>query len=630
MKKQFLLIFLFCLMILGKNSFAYNIWQDFDNPSFPPTGWTATCSYSAMNWDWTLRCGGYGLGYGCMKANFSDAITGTTFDFVSPVFSAAIAGDSLIFDHAYTYYSSYIDHLKIFYSTDAGTNWIELITLNGGNGGTLTTAPPTATPFVPTAAQWATKNYALPLGTNKIKFNGISGYGNNLYLDNIKIGSPQNPDVGATGFYRYKKAFVPGTIDTPKVVVRNFGTTVQSFPVSVTISGTSYFQTQQVTNLAPGAIQLINFPIFSFNTEGTYIYKAYTGLTTDANKTNDTINNTYYVTSNPRNVVIEYATGTWCQWCPCGKVAIHDLESFFPNTVVFAYHGSAPDPWINFNGNNIINLLGIPGYPTGTYDRKIDPNYFSSCGFFELPLMRYINSPVSPVKIQIVSQNFNSSTGVLNVVLDATALSDLPGQYKINYVISEDNLVYTQTGNSYCTGGSNYIHRWVVRNMVNGALGENLNSGGTWNSGQTITKSFSTTINSAWIPINCLLKVFVYKDGSPLSSNAEIQQAIQTPITSVGINPVGTSTPKSFELGQNYPNPFNPVTNIKFSIPKAGFVTLKIYDITGKLVETYLEDDVPAGYYNAEINASTYSSGVYFYTLTSTGYTETKRMVVVK
>lgn len=142
--------------------------------------------------------------------NFSDAVTGTTFNLITPNFTAAVAGDSLIFDHAYTYYLSYIDQMKVYYSTDGGTTWTELVTLTGGSGGTLTTAPATATPFVPTSTQWATKKYALPSGTNKIKFNGISGYGNNLYLDNIKIGSLQNPDVGATGFCKISESIRTG------------------------------------------------------------------------------------------------------------------------------------------------------------------------------------------------------------------------------------------------------------------------------------------------------------------------------------------------------------------------------------------------------------------------------------
>jgi hypothetical protein len=306
-----------------------------------------------------------------------------------------------------------------------------------------------------------------------------------------------------------------------------------------------------------------------------------------------------------------------------------DLLNIYPNSIVLAYHGSGSDPWINFNGNNILSLLGMTAYPLGTVDRGIDTWSCGYSNFVERPIMRYLTTPEAPVKIEIVSQNFNSGTGQLNVNLKATALSTLTGQYKINYVITEDNMVYTQSGNTYCTGGSGYVHKWVVRNMVNNATGENVNSGGTWTSGQAFTKSFSTTLGSGWVAANCKLTLFVYKDGTPLNSNAEIQQAIQTGVTLTGTNEQ-TEIPVKFDLAQNYPNPFNPVTNIKFAIPKDGYASLKIYDITGKLVATYLEGTVKAGYYNAEVTGNDLSSGVYFYTLTSGNFKDTKKMVLVK
>lgn len=625
--KKLVLIF-FAFIVLYTNANALFIWQDFDNPSFPPQGWTLATT-NAFKWEWSIRCSGYGQGYGAIKANFNDATSGNSFDLITPVFAGSIIGDSLGFDHAYTCYSSENDQLKIWYSTNGGAAWTELITLNGGASGPLKTAPATGTPFIPLSSQWASKKYGLPIGTNMLKFTAISAIGNNLYLDNIKIGSPYANDVGVTGFKRYKRTFTTGTIDTPRVYVRNFGNTPQSFSVGLTVSPGSYNNTQSVTNLAPGQFQILTFPQWTAASNVNYTFKANTILAGDQNFSNDTLNNIYIVSNNPRNVLAEYCTGTWCQWCPCGKVAMHELETYYPQTVILAYHGSGSDPWINFNGNNIISLLGMNAYPTGTIDRLIYPNaYMSSSGFFEYSFMRFMNAPESPVKIDIVSQNFNSGTGQLNVSLNTTALTNLTGQYKINYVITEDNLVYNQTGNSYCTGGSNYVHNWVVRNMVNTAPGENLNTGGTWTNGQVINKSFSTTINSAWISSNCKLKIFVYKDGSPLYL-AEVQQAIQTPITATGVSNEEI-IPVKFELGQNFPNPFNPVTNIKFSIPKEGYASLKIYDVSGKLVATYLDEYVKAGHYNAEVDGRDLSSGTYFYTLKSGDFMETKKMILLK
>ena len=92
----------------------------------------------------------------------------------------------------------------------------------------------------------------------------------------------------------------------------------------------------------------------------------------------------------------------------------------------------------------------------------------------------------------------------------------------------------------------------------------------------------------------------------------------------------GGSIPASYGLEQNYPNPFNPATTIKFHLPKSDFVSLKVYDISGKLVKTLMSENKSAGYYYINFDASMLSSGIYFYTLSSSSYTQTKRMIVVK
>jgi hypothetical protein len=245
-----------------------------------------------------------------------------------------------------------------------------------------------------------------------------------------------------------------------------------------------------------------------------------------------------------------------------------------------------------------------------------------------MPVHRMLDIPEAPVKIEVLSLSYNSGTRNLSATVKATAMQTLTGNYKINFVITEDNLVYNQTGNAYCTGGSSFVHSWVTRNMVNGALGDTLNTGGTWTNGTSYTKSFTTNITSGWAEANCKLKMFVYKDASPLYT-ATIQQALQTSILLTGVNDPKV-TPLKYELTQNYPNPFNPVTNIKFSVPKFTYASLKIYDITGKLVATYLDEYIQPGIYNAEVDGTGLSSGVYFYTLKTNEFTETKKMMLVK
>lgn len=98
----------------------------------------------------------------------------------------------------------------------------------------------------------------------------------------------------------------------------------------------------------------------------------------------------------------------------------------------------------------------------------------------------------------------------------------------------------------------------------------------------------------------------------------------------VGIEGEGGSIPKKFELSQNYPNPFNPSTTIKFSVPKDGNVAIKVYDVKGQLVKTLVNQRIIVGNYTVDFNASELSSGVYFYTLETADFRETKRMILVK
>ncbi len=91
-----------------------------------------------------------------------------------------------------------------------------------------------------------------------------------------------------------------------------------------------------------------------------------------------------------------------------------------------------------------------------------------------------------------------------------------------------------------------------------------------------------------------------------------------------------TEIPKEYSLNQNYPNPFNPVTIIGFQLPKAGFTNLKVYDVSGRLVKTLVNEHKQTGNYKVEFDASTMASGVYFYKLTSGSFTATKKMIVLK
>ncbi|HEY5123755.1 MAG TPA: T9SS type A sorting domain-containing protein, partial [Ignavibacteria bacterium] len=94
---------------------------------------------------------------------------------------------------------------------------------------------------------------------------------------------------------------------------------------------------------------------------------------------------------------------------------------------------------------------------------------------------------------------------------------------------------------------------------------------------------------------------------------------------------INNTIPDKFDLSQNYPNPFNPITEIEFSIPKNNiFVQLTIYDISGREVTKLVNQQMNTGIYKVKFDGNYYSSGVYFYRLTTDGFSETKKMILMK
>jgi photosystem II stability/assembly factor-like uncharacterized protein len=90
------------------------------------------------------------------------------------------------------------------------------------------------------------------------------------------------------------------------------------------------------------------------------------------------------------------------------------------------------------------------------------------------------------------------------------------------------------------------------------------------------------------------------------------------------------AVPNEFLLSQNFPNPFNPNTTIKYSIPNASKVTIKIFDVLGKEIETLVDEEKPIGTYELKWNATKLSSGVYFYQLKAGDFIQTKKMILLK
>jgi hypothetical protein len=110
-----------------------------------------------------------------------------------------------------------------------------------------------------------------------------------------------------------------------------------------------------------------------------------------------------------------------------------------------------------------------------------------------------------------------------------------------------------------------------------------------------------------------------------ISEGGELKKDNYEEITYTGESPV-----KEYSLAQNYPNPFNPSTTIKYEIPNAGNVSLKIYDVLGAEVMTLVNTSQAQGRYEVKFDASQLSSGVYIYRIQSNDYVASRKMILLK
>jgi hypothetical protein len=121
----------------------------------------------------------------------------------------------------------------------------------------------------------------------------------------------------------------------------------------------------------------------------------------------------------------------------------------------------------------------------------------------------------------------------------------------------------------------------------------------------------------------------VYDNLNPQSIHGAIVMYNRCVLSKEGDEEILT-TPVNFALEQNYPNPFNPTTTINYSIPEAGNVELKVFDVLGNEVATLVNEEKTAGNYIANFNASSFASGIYIYTLRTNSFVQTKKMILMK
>jgi hypothetical protein len=187
--------------------------------------------------------------------------------------------------------------------------------------------------------------------------------------------------------------------------------------------------------------------------------------------------------------------------------------------------------------------------------------------------------------------------------------------FDTNYVEQAYSSVMDKYGKIYSTGSTSH---YIYSNEFN-SLGVRI-----WGAHYPQSVLPSEHYSGIKLFIDNYDKLYLF--GSSLDSSILIKYGSTT-----NINKTPGIVSKSFKLFQNYPNPFNPSTNIRYQISKDKFVSLKVYDVLGREIETLVNEKNKAGTYEVNFNGEYLPTGVYFYSIFVDGMMlEAKKMLLIK
>ena len=299
------------------------------------------------------------------------------------------------------------------------------------------------------------------------------------------------------------------------------------------------------------------------------------------------------------------------------RITIYALKNFNSNLYAgAAYSGIYKSTNNGVSWNGVYNRTGC--VPNCFYQRgsKIFTGMFRDNHYFLTGLYFTTNEGVSWDSVM----NINS---VMDITANSNylfaACNNVPGVLRSSNEGANWSAVLADKGAWCILTEGNYLFAGTTGNGIYMSS----NNGDTW----VVKNEGLTGIN---------ISALITADGYIYAGNYDhgISRRLISDITSV--NQITTTIPSLFSLSQNYPNPFNPVTKIKFDVAlDSRFrgndnVVLKVYDVMGREVQTLVSESLKPGTYEASFDGSHYSSGVYFYKLITDGFTDTKKMLLIK
>jgi hypothetical protein len=552
---------------------------------FPPVGWNLQYS-GAQGWEKVNYTSPFPLPYdtavtGCAKFDFYNTQKGVQKSLITNVFyqtraqSTPVIYDSLMFDYAHAYSGeNSIDSLLILYSTeDNGPITDTLMFLasspNFNDPNSLSTVSYQTGPYTPSISEWKTKKIAVSSGTRRLKFLALSGWGNNLYIDNIRIRdkSPQLNGIATgdshTETFRWYASYVPGTqyfLQITSSLDTHFLSGFKSGPLTAPAGGTgSYTSTVSDINLI--AYNSYRFRMRCYNAAD---------------------------------------TSNWSEPLTFKRDSITVLKQNFADTIFPPFPSWATS----------INEDTIPPLSTFWSRAIVGGNsYTNTAAKFD-----FWNAPYGKLRSLI--------TNTFTAVAKDTIYMDVANAYKNSVNIDSLKIFIS----------NDFGANWSTDPLITYVSSQRYTWDSSMSTTTSLTE-FTPSEASHWKTLKFALAPGTKKiKFTCLSSNGNNLYITNVRIGNSmdGEKLKLTELPVKYQLNLNYPNPFNPTTTISYAIPKTSLTKLIIYDVLGREVTKLVNEVKEPGNYSVTFNASTLASGVYFYRLEAGDFINVKKMLLIK
>jgi hypothetical protein len=469
--------------------------------------------------------------------------------------------------------------------------------------------------------------------------------GSSFYVDDVSYTytayAPTSKNASVT-YIGNVMGYLAGANVTPSVEIRNLGTTtITSAELSIKYNGNTLNKTLTGISLPANGLYTTTFDntlsIVGGNGDVVASVVTVNGTADDnANDDSKTISINPIVPAKGKVVIGEEATGTWCQWCPRGAVALktmHDkYDGFFQGIAV---HNN--DPMENpYYDASIASK--ISGYPSALVDRgaKMDPSAMGG---------DFINRiQIAPKGVMDIAAKYDAATKMMSVSVETTIESAISGDYRIACVIVEDDVTGTTSGynqsNAYAGGGSGVMGGYeklpnpvpaaqMVYDHVGRAIAPTFSGlpnafGASASAGQKFIHNFTFDIDPSWdLTQMHVVSMFIDKtgmidNGGTIHYNDAIKKAFKdgtAVLASQDLN--GPDTRMALQ-----PNPSDKQFNIAIFGAMNGQSSLEIVDMQGKVV--YQSQQLSG---KMTIPSQDWSAGVYLVRLNENGQVFQKKFV---